>query len=141
MSAPKAQENWPALPLESWADTCATLHLWVQIVGKIRLAKSPRVNHSWNATLYVTSRGLTTTPIPDGERTFEFDFDFIRHELLIHGSDGRTGTVPLEPQSVAAFYRRLMAELGKLDIAVRIHMKPNEVPAPVRFDQDETHAA
>ncbi|MGH9795139.1 MAG: DUF5996 family protein [Candidatus Acidiferrales bacterium] len=101
-------ETWPSLPLDSWSDTCATLHMWAQIVGKIRLARNPWVNHSWHATLYLTSRGLTTTPIPDRarNRTFQIDFDFLSHELAIQASDGRTSTLPLEPQSVAypAFY-------------------------------------
>jgi hypothetical protein len=135
------EEIWPSLPLESWSDTCATLHMWIQIVGKIRLAQSPWLNHSWHATLYVTSRGLTTSPIPHGDRTFQIDFDFIAHQLIIETSDGRTGTLPLEPQSVAAFYRRLMDEMAKLDLHVDINGKPNEVPTPIDFDKDEIHKA
>jgi len=133
------EETWPSLPLESWSDTCATLHMWIQIVGKIRLAQSPWLNHSWHATLYVTSRGLTTSPIPHGDRTFQIDFDFIAHQLIIQASDGRTSTLPLEPQSVAAFYRRLMDEMAKLDLQVDINIKPNEVATPIDFDKDETH--
>ena len=133
------EETWPSLPLESWSDTCATLHMWIQIVGKIRLAQSPWLNHSWHATLYVTSRGLTTSPIPHGDRTFQIDFDFIAHQLVIQASDGRTSTLPLEPQSVAAFYRRLMDEMANLDLHVDINMKPNEVATPIDFDKDETH--
>lgn len=134
------KETWPSLPLESWSDTCATLHMWAQIVGKIRLAQSPWVNHSWHATLYLTSRGLTTSPIPDPARTrtFQIDFDFLSHELAIQASDGRTSTLPLEPQSVAAFYQRLTDEMARLDLHVDIHMKPNEVPAPIRFDEDKS---
>ena len=136
-----SEQTWPSLALESWGDTCATLHMWAQIVGKIRLAKSPWLNHSWHSTLYVTSRGLTTTPIPDHARTFQIDFDFLADKLAIQVSDGRTATIPLEPQSVAAFYRRLMEELGRLDLHVNIHKKPNEVPAPIKFDEDESPRA
>ncbi len=134
-------EVWPDLPLSAWSDTCATLHLWTQIVGKIRLTQSPWVNHSWHVTLYVTTRGLTTSPIPYGLRTFQLDFDFVAHELSIQTSDGGLSGLPLEPQSVASFYRRLMHEMGRLDLHVDIHAKPNEVPDPVRFDRDESHAA
>jgi hypothetical protein len=134
-------EQWPSLPLEAWADTYATLHLWTQIVGKIRLAQSPWWNHSWHVTLYVTSRGLTTLPIPHGERTFQIDFDFVEHRLGIESSDGRIGALPLEPQSVAAFYQRVMAALAELGLPVRISKKPNEVAEPIRFDRDTTHTA
>ena len=134
-------EAWPSLPLEAWRETCATLHMWTQIVGKIRLAQSPWVNHSWHVTLYVTARGLTTSPIPYGTRTFQVDFDFIAHQLTIQSSDGGTGALALEPQSVAAFYTRLMEETGKLDLHVNIYGQPNEVVNPIRFDQDETHRA
>jgi hypothetical protein len=136
-----ARDPWPSLPLEAWADTYATLHLWTQIVGKIRLAQSPWLNHSWHVTLYVTPRGLTTSPIPHGARTFQIDFDFVDHRLAIQASDGRSGAFPLEPQAVAAFYRRLMAELEALGLPVRISRKPNEVADPIRFDRDTTHAA
>src|ERR1035441_4173655 len=138
-STDSREEVWPSLPLESWSDTCATLHLWTQIVGKIRLVQSPWVNHSWHVTLYVTSRGLTTSPIPYRARTFQIEFDFLHHQLAIQTSDGRMGTLPLEPQSVAAFYRRLTEEMGKLNLPVAIHKKPNEVPEPIDFDQDESH--
>jgi len=133
------EEAWPSLPLESWSATYATLHMWTQIVGKIRLVRSPWINHSWHVTLYVTSRGLTTSPIPYGPRTFQIDFDFLHHQLVIQTSDGRIGTLPLEPQSVATFYRRLMEEMEKLELPVVIHKKPNEVPEPINFDQDESH--
>jgi hypothetical protein len=131
------EQVWPSLPLESWSETYAGLHMWVQIAGKIRLAQSPWLNHSWHATLYVTSRGLTTSPIPFGTRTFQIDFDFLSHTLVIETSDGGTGAVPLEPQSVAAFYQRLMKEMARLNLHVNIHKRPNEVPAPIRFDEDE----
>ncbi len=140
-SAVWREEAWPSLPLEVWSDTCATLHMWTQIVGKIRLIQSPWVNHSWQVTLYVTSTGLTTSPIPYGLRTFQIDFDFTNHQLAIRASDGRTAGFSLEPQSVAAFYRRLMDEMGRLDLHVNIYRKPNEVSEPIRFDQDESHKA
>jgi len=132
-------ETWPSLPLEAWIETCATLHLWTQIVGKIRLTQSPWVNHSWHATLYVTARGLTTSPIPHGSRTFQIDFDFIAHQLILTTNDGGTSRLALEPQSVATFYKRLMAEMDKLGLRVNIYTRPNEVEDPIRFDQDETH--
>jgi hypothetical protein len=134
-------ETWPALPLDAWADTAATLHLWMQVVGKIRLAQTPWTNHSWHVTLYVSPCGLATSPIPHGERTFEICFDFIAHRLTIAASDGRGDSLPLEPQSVASFYRRLMATLDGLDLHVAINRKPNELPDPVPFDRDESHAA
>jgi hypothetical protein len=115
--------------------------MWTQIVGKIRLAQSPWVNHSWHVTLYVTSTGLTTSPIPYETRTFQIDFDFITHHLTIRSNDGGTGSFPLQPQSVAAFYRRLIQEMGRLDVHVHINEKPNEVQDAIRFDQDESHAA
>jgi hypothetical protein len=134
-------ETWPALPLDAWRDTYATLHLWTQIVGKVRLVQSPPVNHSWHATLYVTSRGLTTSPIPHGDRTFEIDFDFIDHRLVVRASDGASGGFALAPQSVARFYGRLMDELRRLGLEVTIHGKPNEVADPIAFERDELHAA
>jgi Family of unknown function (DUF5996) len=134
-------EPWPSLPLEAWSDTCATLHLWTQIAGKIRLAQSPWLNHSWSVTLYVTARGLTTSPIPCETRIFQIDFDFIDHRLLIQSSDGGVGSVPLRPQSVASFYRQLRDELGKLDLPVAINPTPNEVQEPIRFENDERHAS
>ena len=117
------------------------MHLWTQIVGKVRLAQSLWVNHSWHVTLYVTARGLTTSPIPYGSRTFQIDFDFIDHRVLVQSSDGGLGVLALQPQSVAAFYVRLMEEMGKLDLHVNICRLPNEVIEPIRFDQDETHRA
>lgn len=134
-------EAWPSLPLEAWSDTCATLHMWTQIVGKIRLAQSPWINHSWHVTLYVTTRGLTTSPIPYGNRTFQIDFDFIGHEVKIQSSDGGVAGFSLQPQSVAAFHGRLQSEMGKLDLHVNINGKPNEITDPIPFDQDETHKA
>jgi hypothetical protein len=132
-------DAWPALPLGAWSDTLATLHMWTQVVGKVRLVQSPWVNHSWHVTLYVTARGLSTSPIPYGTRTFEMEFDFIAHQLVIKTGEGRTQQIPLEPQSVAAFYARLMEALGALDLRVKIYRKPNEVPEAIPFDQDEVH--
>ncbi len=134
-------EPWPALPYEAWKDTCTTLQLWTQIVGKIRLAKTPWINHSWHVTLYVTSRGLTTSPIPYDGRAFQIDFDFIDHALLIQTSDGATRRLALEARSVAEFHDALMAALAELDIRVRIHGRPNEVADPIPFREDRVHAA
>ena len=139
MPTASPSEAWPALPLEEWQDTYATIHMWTQIVGKIRMAQSPRVNHSWHVTLYVTACGLTTSPIPYGDRSFEIDFDFTGHQLIVLSSDGRQGRVALEPQSVATFYARLMAEMKRLDLQVNINRKPNEIADPIAFDADETH--
>ena len=130
---------WPPLPLDGWRDTCATLHMWLQIAGKVRLAQTAWVNHSWHTTLYVTPRGLTTSPIPHGSTTFEIQFDFIAHELAVVSSDGRLGGFPLAPQSVAQFYRGLMDELRRLSLPVKIHARPSEVADPVPFAEDETH--
>ena len=127
--------------LEAWRETYATLHLWTQIVGKIRLAQTPWTNHSWHVTLYVTSTGLTTGPIPYGARSFQIDFDFVAHEIKIQCDDGRAADFSLEPQSVASFYRRLREEMKSLDLDVNIYAKPNEIPNAVAFDQDEDHAA
>jgi Family of unknown function (DUF5996) len=134
-------DSWPDLPLAAWSETYATLHLFTQIVGKVRLAQTPWVNHSWHVTLYVTARGLTTSPIPYGERTFQIEFDFIDHQLRVLSSDGAIGGFALQPQSVAAFYARLVEEMAKLGLEVTIVRKPNEVPDPVRFDRDEIHKA
>lgn len=141
LSAAARSQAWPSLPLEAWSDTCATLHMWTQIVGKIRLAQSPWVNHSWHVTLYVTPRGLTTSPIPYDTRTFQIDLDFISHQLTIESSDGGVATLLLQPQSVATFYGRLMEEMARLDLHVDIHKTPNEVPDAIRFDRDESHSA
>jgi Family of unknown function (DUF5996) len=141
MSGVEKSQAWPELPLEAWSDTCATLHLWTQIVGKIRMARTPAVNHCWHVTLYVTARGLTTSPIAHGERTFQIDFDFIAHELVIEASDGAAAVIPLERRSVAAFYRRIMHELKMLGLESKINVNPNEVAEPIRFDRDEAHRA
>jgi hypothetical protein len=130
-------EVWPSLPLENWRETCATLHMWTQIVGKIRLVQSPWLNHSWHATLYVTARGLGTSPVPYGNRMFQIDFDFINHQLSVQSTDGSSGGFALEPQSVATFYERLMEEMRKLDLHVNIRKTPNEVVDAIPFDRDE----
>ena len=137
--ADRSREQWPILPLEAWADTCTTLHLWMQIVGKIRLAASPWVNHCWNATLYPTATGLTTSLIPYGARAFQIDFDFLAHQLIVQASDGGKAVLALQPQSVATFYRRLMQEMERLEVRVALHGRPNEVADAIPFDQDETH--
>src|SRR5688572_18475213 len=131
--------TWPALPYESWQDTCITLNRYLQIVGKQRLAQTPWINHSWHVTLYVTTRGLTTSPIPYRGRSFQIDLDFISHRLVITTSDGRTGGFALEPRSVAAFHRLLRQELRALGIRVAIVAKPNEVPDAIAFAQDEAN--
>ena len=141
MSASSESQAWPSLPLEAWSETCATLHMWTQIVGKIRLVQSSWTNHSWHVTLYVTARGLTTSPVPYGSSTFEIDFDFVNHQLIVQASDGRAARIPLQPQSTAAFYSRLMEEMRQLGLQVEIHCKPNEVPDPIRFDQDQVHCS
>jgi uncharacterized protein DUF5996 len=136
-----ARDPWPELPYAAWRDSCETLHLMTQIVGKIRLARTPWLNHSWHVTLYVTARGLTTSPIPDGARSFQIDFDFIDHALRISTSDGRQRQLPLAAQSVAAFYAAVMAALADLGIDVKIDDKPNEIRDAIRFAEDQVHAA
>jgi len=134
-------EIWPALPFSEWKETCVTLHMWTQIVGKIRLALTPWTNHSWHVTLYVTARGLTTSPIPYGARIFEIEFDFVDHELSITTNDGVRRKIELRPRSVAEFYRDLMSMLGGLNLSVAINTMPNELPDPIPFERDETHRA
>ena len=132
---------WPELPTAEWRDSYDTLHLWTQIVGKIRLVRSPWLNHSWHVALYVTARGLTTSPIPDGRRSFQIDFDFIAHDLRISTSDGGQRRFALAGQSVASFYKAVMAALGELGVDVAIDETPNELPEPVKFSQDTSHAS
>jgi hypothetical protein len=133
--------TWPALPLEDWKDTCATLHMWTQVVGKVRLAQTPLVNHWWNVPLYVSARGLTTTAMPYGDRFFEMEFDFIDHRLVTNSSDGATAIVELRPKSVATFYAETMDALRELGLEVQIWKMPVEIPDPIPFDQDEQHAS
>jgi hypothetical protein len=135
------EERWPALPEKAWRETRTTLHLWTQIVGKIRFALTPWQNHSWHVALYVTARGLTTSPIPADGRAFQIDFDFIEHALLIRASGGEHGRIALRPMSVAEFYNETMQALRALGIDVTIDTMPNEVPDAVRFEQDTAHAS
>jgi Family of unknown function (DUF5996) len=132
--------TWPDLPLSAWNDTCETLHRWTQVVGKVRMVRTPLVNHWWNVTLYVTSRGLTTSPIPAGPRTFELLFDFHSHQLLLETSDGAIDRFALAPMSVARFYSEVMARLEHLGIKIHIWTMPSEIEQAVPFDQDHTHA-
>jgi hypothetical protein len=133
--------SWPRLPLEEWQDTYATLHRWLQIAGKTRLALAPMENHWWQVPLYVSARGLTTSPVPCGGREFEVEFDFIDHLLAVRTTDGERRGIPLEPQSVADFYRRYMALFTALEIDVEIRPIPTELPDTTPFADDETHAA
>ena len=133
-------ESWPALPLEAWQDTYATLHMWTQIVGKVRLAQSPLVNHWWEVPLYISARGLTTSAIPYQRGIFEVEFDFLRHNLVIQTSEGRDKNIPLAPRSVADFYKEFMAALAGLGIDVKIWHMPVEIPNPIAFDLDTQHA-
>jgi hypothetical protein len=137
----REHETWPPLPYPAWRDTAATLHMWTQIVGKVRLAQSPWLNHSWHVTLYVTARGLTTSPIPHGSRSFQIDFDFIDHLLIVSTTDGAIHKQPLRAQATADFFRDLMRSLDALDVPVKIHGKPNEVATAIPFAEDRVHAS
>jgi hypothetical protein len=136
-----APNLWPELPLQAWKDTYATLHMWTQIIGKIRLALCPKLNHWWEVALYVTSRGLTTSPIPYDRGIFEIQFDFIHHKLLIQTSQGEERVIALAPRPVADFYREFMECLASLGIRVKIWRMPVEVPNPIAFDEDTEHAS
>jgi hypothetical protein len=131
--------SWPPLPYQAWKDTQSTLHLWTQIVGKIRLAQTPWTNHSWHVPLYVTSRGLTTSPIPYGMRTFEIVFDFLDHELRIQTSEGAVESFRLAPRTVADFFQEVLGRLRALGIDVRIRTMPCEIPDAIPFDVDREH--
>jgi hypothetical protein len=139
ISSKQRDEFLPSLPFAEWKDTAATLHMWTQIIGKIRLTQTPWINHSWHVTLYVTSRGLTTSPIPHGSATFEITFDFIDHELRIDKSDGARRSIELKPRSVADFYQEVMKMLAEIELPVSINTMPNEIPNPIAFDRDEEH--
>src|SRR5438046_9520539 len=132
-----SNNSWPELILEEWQDTLATVHMWTQIVGKIRMKLTPLVNHWWNVTLYVSARGLTTSPLPYEDRIFEIEFDFIDHKLRIDCSDGALTTLDLRPQSVADFYKELMEALRGLGINVKIRPMPVEIPNTIRFDDGQ----
>jgi hypothetical protein len=138
---PDHPDCWPALPLAAWKDTYATLHMWTQIVGKVRLALAPKVNHWWNVPLYVSARGLSTHIIPYGRRVFEMEFDFIEHKLVIRSSDPASKSIALAPRSVADFYAEFMSSLRSLGIDVKIWKMPVEVPDPIPFDKDTVHAS
>lgn len=130
-------EPWPDLPYDEWKDTLATIHMWLQIVGKIRVACVPWVNHQWHVTLHLTSRGLTSRPIPWNGGTFQIDFDFIDHRLELLHSDGQRAGLELKPRPVADFYHKLFEMLKQLGVAVEIHGVPNEVPDPIPFARNE----
>ncbi len=132
---------WPSLPLKAWQDTCNTLQLWTQVIGKVRLAQAPLINHWWQVPLYVTSRGLTTSPIPYGSRIFEIDFDFLAHQLIFKTSDGVTEFLPLKEQSVASFYDEVMHKLRSLGLKVRIWTMPVEIEHPIPFENDREHSS
>ena len=132
-------EAWPALPLSEWEDTCRTLHMWTQIVGKVRLAFTPHMNHWWEAPFYVCARGLTTSPIPYKGGVFEAVFDFLAHELRLETSWGPRAALPLKPQPVAAFYDEFFAALRSVGVECRIRTLPVEVAAPIRFEDDFKH--
>ncbi len=133
--------TWPELPYARWQDTCMTLRLWTQIVGKIRLVQSPWLNHSWHVPLYVDARGLTTSLIAHGDRAFDLSFDFIDSVLVLRTSEGAQRRVALAPQSVADFHRRVMAALDEVAMPVRIDDMPNEIEGAIRFSEDRTHCA
>ncbi len=139
MSSPRAL--WPDLAYRNWRDTAVTLQLWTQIVGKVRLALTPWLNHSWQVPLYVSSRGLCTSPIPAGQEILEMEFDFIAHRLSLRSSCGAERSLPLVPQPVSMFYRQLMSQLHELGIDVSIHQLPNEMPDPIPFGEDDRHAS
>jgi len=142
MSAPDpAAYPWPALPLNEWRETYATLHMWTQVIGKVRLALSPYVNHWWHSTLYVSARGLSTSAIPYGPGVFEIEFDFRDHALRIATSQGETRTLPLAPRPVSAFYHEVMDALESLGIRIHIWPVPVEVPDPIPFEKDQLHAS
>ncbi len=136
---PSHDDLWPELPLTAWQNTYQTLHMWTQIVGKVQLALNPPVNHWWSVALYVTPRGLTTSSIPYGARIFDVAFDFVDHALWVRASDGASRRLALYPRSVADFYREFMAMLHALDIYVTINPLPQEVPNPIRCDEDYEH--
>ena len=141
IATPAADPIWPDLTYSAWSETLATLQLWTQIVGKIRLAQTPWLNHSWHVTLYVTSRGLTTSPIPHSGRTFEIEFDFLAQQLIIAASDGGRRTIALEPRTVADFYAAVSSALSELKIPVRINEYPCEIAGATRFSEDRIHSA
>jgi hypothetical protein len=135
------ESAWPPLNFSEWRDTCDTVHMWTQIVGKTRMRLSPAINHWWHVALYVTPRGLTTSSIPYGERAFDIEFDFIAHRLALRASDGAESAIALYPRSVASFYAEFMDRLRSLGVAVAMRAIPDEFPDPIPFDRDERHAS
>ena len=138
---PDQADCWPALPFSSWVETCATLHMWTQIVGKVRLRLTPLVNHWWNVPLYVSAKGLTTSRIPYGNKSFEIWFDFVQHLLVVETNEGLVKKLQLKPRPVADFYREFMELLVSAGIEVKIWRMPVEIPSPIPFDQDRVHAS
>src|ERR1700726_4309159 len=128
----ETNDLWPALPYEAWKDTYATLHMWMQVVGKVALAQAPPLNHSWAVALQITARGVSTRTLPHGPRSFTIEFDFLAHQLVIRASDGATRTLALAPRTVAAFYGDVMDTLREMSLPVKIWTMPSEVPSPVR---------
>jgi hypothetical protein len=142
MAFPESNDRdrfWPALPFEGWRDTLATLHMWTQVVGKVRLAQAPHVNHWWQVPLYVTPGGLTTSSVPYGPRTFQVDFDFVGHRLHIATSDGDSRQLALAPRTVADFYGEFMSRMKELGLEVKVWTTPVEVENPIPFEQDDAH--
>jgi len=137
----RATDLWPSLPLSEWHDTCETLHLWTQVLGKLRIAVTPWLNHSWHVPLYLTARGLSTSPIDVDGRALDVEFDFIDHHLRMRSSDGGRAELALSPRTVAEFYARVMSMLADLGFTIAIDRMPNEIADAVPFDQDNAHAA
>jgi hypothetical protein len=133
--------RWPALPYDEWKDTYATLHMWMQVVGKVALAQAPPINHSWAVAFQITTRGLSTRTLPYGARSFAIEFDFVAHQLVIRASDGAMSALPLAPRTVATFYREVMDTLREMSLPVEIWTVPAEVPSPIRFEADTVHAS
>jgi len=136
-----ADHLWPSLSYEAWKDTYATLHMWMQVVGKVALAQAPPLNHSWGVAFQITARGVTTRTLPYGTRSFTIEFDFIDHQLLIRTSDGVIRTLALAPRTVAAFYGDVMETLREMSLPVKIWTVPAEIPSPIRFEEDTVHAS
>jgi len=143
MTSPSTTDSTllPPLPFDSWKDTLATLHMWTQVIGKVRLKLCPLVNHFWNVTFYLTARGMTTGAMPYSRGTVEVRFDFIAHQLSIETSEGRVVALPLKPQSVAEFYKAFMAALAEVGVTLKIWTLPCEIPNPIPFEKDQLHAA
>jgi hypothetical protein len=140
-SPAQAGDAWPSLPLDEWRETCATLHMWTQVVGKVRLVQAPHINHWWQVPLYVTARGLTTSAMPYERQTFQIDFDFIEHKLVIEKSDGQKSALALAPRTVADFYAEFMSAMRSLSLDVKIWTTPVEVENPIPFEKDTVHAS